>query len=192
MPTLSMRNGPMAAVERQLEVLSPRDRKLLVGLVLSFVLLATAGFWYVLHGQLETKASRVRAAKESYETVSRLEQEYRAADAQFTAQKDRLQEYSKQPLQVWLEQVATKYEILPLLTSVRSNTSETVGDIVQTHYTVDLKKAPQEQLYRFLHEVETSGFPAKVQEAVFKVSPVKNQKMMDLQLEIVVLSLAES
>ena len=33
MPTLSIRSGPIANIERQLEVLSPRDRKLLVGLV---------------------------------------------------------------------------------------------------------------------------------------------------------------
>ena len=189
MPTLSMRSGPLANLERQLEVLSPRDRKLLVGLVLSVVVLATVGFWYLLHGVLETKASRVRAAKESYATVSALEQDFVAAEAQFTAQKDRLQEYAKQPVTAWIEELALKHELNTMLTAVRPNTSETIGDIVQTHYTVDLKKAPQEPLYRFVHELETSGFPAKVQEAVFKVSTVKTQKMMDLQLEIVVLSL---
>lgn len=189
MPTLSMRSGPLATLERQLEILSPRDRKLLVGLVLSVVVLGTVGFWYLLHGMLETKASRVRTAKESYATVSAHEQDYLAAEAQFAAQKDRLEEYSKQPVTAWLEEVALKYELKPLLTGVRENTSETIGDIVQTHYTVDLKKAPQEPLYRFVHELETSGFPAKVKEAVFKVSTVKNEKLMDLQLELVVLSL---
>src|SRR5688572_4184560 len=89
MPTLSMRSGPVAAIERQLEVLSPRDRKLLVGLVLSAVILATLGFWWLLHGVLETKASRVRAAKETFASVTALEQDYLAADAQFAAQKDR-------------------------------------------------------------------------------------------------------
>lgn len=191
MPTLSMRSGPVAAIERQLEVLSPRDRKLLVGLVLSAVILATLGFWYLLHGVLETKASRVRAAKETYVAVQALEQEYIAADAQFSAQKDRLTEYAKQPVTAWIEELAQKHELNPSLAGVKQNTSEQVGDIVQTRYTVELKKAPQEPLFRFLHDMETSGFPAKVQEAAFKVVNVKKEKQLDLQLEIVVLSLTE-
>jgi hypothetical protein len=192
MPTLSMRSGPVAAIERQLEVLSPRDRKLLVGLVLSAVILATLGFWWLLHGVLETKASRVRAAKETFASVTALEQDYVAADAQFAAQKDRLDEYSKQPVTAWIEELALKHELNTFVTSVRPSTSETIGDIVQTRYTVELKKAPQEPLYRFLHDMETSGFPARVKEAAFKVVTVKKEKQLDLQLEIDVLSLAGS
>jgi hypothetical protein len=191
MATLSMRSGPMAAIERQLEVLSPRDRRLLVGLVLFVVVLATVGFWYLLHGILDTRASRVRAAKETFATVSALEQDYVAADAQFSAQKDRLEEYSKQPVTAWIEDLAQKHELKEQLSAVRQNTSEQIGDIVQTRYTVELKKAAQEPLYRFLHDLETSGFPAKVQEAAFKVVTVKKEKALDLQLEIVVLSLTE-
>lgn len=191
MASLSMRSSVYTAVERQLEVLSPRDRKLLVGLLLFGLAIATAGLWFFLHGQLEDKASRVRAAKESLGAITQLEAEYREADAAFTAQKERLEEYSKQPVTAFLEGLALKHSLNESLTSVHQNASETVGDIVQTRYTVNLKKAPQEQLYRFLHEIETSGFPAKIETATFKVVTVKKERQLDLNLDIIVLSLAE-
>jgi cell division protein FtsB len=191
MATLSVRTGAYAAIERQLEMLSPRDRRLLVGLVIFFVVVLTGGFWYLLHGALETKASRVKAAKETHANVIALEQEYQKADAQFTAQKDRLEQYAKQPVTAYIEELAQKHTLNEALTKVNQNTSETVGDIVQTRYTVELKKAPQEPLYRFLYELETSGFPARVEAANFKVVTVKKERQLDLNLDIIVLSLAE-
>jgi type II secretory pathway component PulM len=191
MATLSVNTGALATLERQLEALSPRDRKLLVGLVLFAVLLGTAGFWYLLHGLLEDKASRVRDAKDSFAAVVALEQEYREADARFVAQKDRLQEYGKQPVTAYIEELAQKHGLNESLTRVNQNASETIGDIVQTRYTVELKKAQQEPLYRFLYDLETSGFPARVEQASFKVVVVRKERQMDLNLDITVLSLAQ-
>ena len=55
---------------------------------------------------------------------------------------------------------------------------------------VEIKRAPQETLFRFLRDLETSGFPARVETANFKVVTVHGkEKAMDLTLEIVVLSL---
>jgi type II secretory pathway component PulM len=177
-----------AAVEQQLEALSPRDRKLLVGLVLFVLLLATGGFWYLLHTTLEDKASRVRAAKEAYARVEQLEAEYRDADARFTAQKGRLEQ--AQPVTAWIEDLANRHELGGSLSAVSQKGVEQVGDITRTRYGVELKRAPQETLFRFLHDLETSGFPAGVETAKFKVVTVQKQKMLDLSLELVVLSLA--
>ena len=182
MASLSMRSSIYTAVERQLEVLSPRDRKLLVGLLLFGLAIATAGLWFFLHGQLEDKASRVRAAKESLGAITLASRE---------KLENLIEEYSKQPVTAFLEGLALKHSLNESLTSVHQNASETVGDIVQTRYTVNLKKAPQEQLYRFLHEIETSGFPAKIETAAFKVVTVKKERQLDLNLDIIVLSLAE-
>lgn len=191
MPTLPVRSGPMALIERQFEALSPRDRKLLVGLLLFFVLLFVGGFWYLLDGALESKASRVRDAKEKLVAVQALEAEYQAASAQFTAQEDRLRQYSNQPVSAFIEELAKEHDLSEALNAVRNNKSEEVGDLLQTRHTIELKKAPQESLYRFLHGLETSGYPAKVEQATFKVVYVKKEKMMDLTLELVVLSLKE-
>lgn len=192
MATVPVRTGPMAVIERQLEALSPRDRKLLVGLVLCVVVFGTLGFWYLLNGLLDEKASRVRSAKEAYARVQQLEQEYRRAEARFEAQKGRLEEFENQPVSGWIEDLAQKHELNDALSAVKQNAGEEVGQIRQTRYTVDLKRAPQEPLYRFLYELESSGFPARVEQANFRVvRAAKGEKLMDLTLDLIVLSLAE-
>jgi type II secretion system (T2SS) protein M len=181
------------SVESQIEALTPRDRLLLVGLILFVVALGTGGFWYLLHHELQDKASRVRAAKETYEHVTALETQYKEADARFTSQKDRLEQYSKQPVSAWVEDLANKHELGTLLSAVSEKGTEQVGDITQTRYTVEIKRAPQEALFRFLRDLETSGFPARVDTANFKVVTVHGKdKAMDLTLEILVLSLGQA
>ena len=70
--------GVVDAVERQLENMSQRDRRLLVGL-LAFMGLAVVGvLWFVLYNSLEDKASRVRDAKSKLEEVQVLQREYLA------------------------------------------------------------------------------------------------------------------
>jgi hypothetical protein len=181
----------MAVIDRQLEALTPRDRRLLVGLVLCVVVFGTLGFWWLLHGVLDDRASRVRAVKETYARVQQLEQEYREADAGFSSQKGRLEQYANQPVSAWIEDLAQKHELNQALTAVRQNAGEQVGEIVQTRYTIELKRAQQEPLYRFLYELETSGFPARVEQASFRASTVKKEKVLDLTLDVIVLSLAE-
>ncbi len=191
MATIEVRTGPMAFVERQLETLSPRDRKLLVGLFLFFGMVFVGGLWYFLHGVLDDKASRVRDAKSRYAEMQMMQGEYRQASAQLAAQESRLLEFQKEPVTAYVERMATKHGIVEQLRDVSTQGSENVGRLVQTRYTVRLQKAPQEALYRFLYELETSGFPATVDQANFKVSYVKREKFMDLNLDLIVTSLTE-
>lgn len=191
MATELVRAGRMAAIERQLEALSPRDRKLLVGLVLVAVVVGTVGFWYMLHGVLDDKASRVRTAKETYVRVQQLEQEFKVAEAKFAGQRSGLEQFANQPVTAWIEDLAQKHELNEALTAVRQNAGEQLGEVVQTRYTVELKKASQESLYHFLYDLETCGYPARVQQANFRVVTVRKDKMMDLTLELIVQSLAE-
>lgn len=191
MPTVSVRTGPLAVIERQLDALSPRDRKLLAVLVLFFVGVATMMFWWLLHSQLESKASRVRDAKETLAAVRALDSEYQTAAAQFATEKGRLEEYAHQPVTAWVEELAKKHTLETALSAVRQQTAQEVGDITQTRYTVELKKAQQEPLYRFLYDLETSPFPARVEQATFKTATVRKERVMDLTLELVVLSVGE-
>lgn len=177
------------AVEQQLEALSPRDRRLLVGLVLFLLFVITGGFWYMLHSTLQDKASRVAIAKESYARIQKLEAEYRTADGQFQSQKGRLEQAQRQPVTTWVEDLANRHQLRDALSAVRETSREQVGDIQQVRYTVEMKRAQQEPLYRFLYELETSGFPAKVETASFRVASVREEKQMDLTLDIMVLSL---
>ncbi len=192
MATIEVRTGPLAYVEQQLEMLSPRDRRLLVGLVLFFAVVFIGGYWYFLNGMLNDKAARVRDAKQALVVVNELDTELRKHRETFKQQEARLREYSKQPVSPWIEGLATKHTIIEQLRSVNEVASEPVSAVVKrTTYTVEFKRAPQEQLYRFLYDLETSSFPASVEEAIFDVSYLKKEKFMDLSLELAVLSLTE-
>ena len=190
MATIQVRTGPFAYVEQQLEMLSPRDRRLLVGLVLFFAVVLVGGYWYMLNGMLEDKAARVRDAKQALVIVQQLDQEYQQHKAAFEAQESRLREYGKQPVSAWIEGLATEHGIIEQLRSVNQATTEPVSDVVErTIYRVEIKRAPQKELYEFLYELETSPFPATVDQSSFKVSFLKQEKFMDLSMDITVLSL---
>ena len=190
MATIEVRTGPTAYIEQQLEMLSPRDRRLLVGLVLFFALVFVGGYWYLLNGWLESKADRVREARQSLLTVQALDQEYQQHKATFEAQESRLREYGRQPVAAWIEELATRHGIIEQLRSVNEAASEPVSDVVKrTTYKVEIKRAPQKELYEFLTEMETSPFPASVEQSVFNVSFYKKEKFMDLSLDVTVLSL---
>jgi len=191
MATLTLRTGPFAALDRLLETLSPRDRRLFVGLVLFLVALLVFGFWWLLHGVLESEASRVREAKDHLVRIQALATEHAEAKARFDAQRDRLSESASKPVGAFVEELANEHGLNQALTAVRQQQVEEIGDVIQTRYTIELKKAMQEPLYRFLYAMETSGYPARVEQAQFRTAFVKGEKLMDLTLELIVLSIRE-
>ena len=191
MATMLVRTGPTAFVERQLDALSPRDRMLLVGLVGFGTSLFLMGFVYFAYSILDGKAAAVREAKERVQAMQIQQQEYNQAAATFQAHEERLR--SKPPVSTFVEELARKHEIAEQLSNINAKgTPEVVGSLAQQRYTVEIKKAPQENLYRFLHELETSGYPVSVEPAAFKSQPAKDAALqMNLTLDLVVLSVAE-
>ncbi|HHO50483.1 MAG TPA: hypothetical protein ENK18_06305 [Deltaproteobacteria bacterium] len=190
MATIQVRTGLTATIEQQLEMLSPRDRKLLVGLVLCLSAAFVGGYWYLLNGLLDDKASQVRDAKSALAIVHQLDTEYRQHTAQFEAQRDRLQEHSAKSTSSWIEGLATEYGIIEQLRAVNELTVEPLSDVMKREtFRVELKRVPQEPLYRFLYALETDSYPASVESATFKVTYKKKEKFMDLTLELAVLSL---
>jgi type II secretory pathway component PulM len=191
MATLTLRTGPLAALDRMLETLSPRDRRLFVGLVLFVVALLVFGFWWLLHGLLESEASRVREAKDHLTRIQALSVEHAEAKARFDAQRDRLAESAAKPVSAFVEELANEHGLNQALTAVRQQQVEEIGDVMQTRYTIELKRSTQEPLYRFLYALETSAYPARVEQAQFRTAFVKGEKLMDLSLDLVVLSIRE-
>jgi len=190
MAQLPVRTGPLAFVDRQLEALSARDRTLLVGLfgfgASLMVVVSGYGAWSVLHA----KASAVIEVKEQVAEMQVLQRNYQAAEATFKAHEDALR--NKQPVSTFIEGLASKHEITDQLSNINAQgTPEVVGSIAQQRYTVDIKKAPQENIFRFLYDLETSGYPVSVDQAAFKSQKTKEGVMMNLTLELMVLSVSE-
>lgn len=184
--------GVTAAVERQLESLSPRDRRLLIGLVSFGTFVGLAFLWYSLYGILDNKASRVRAARENLETAKVLQAEYQGAAASLAAQESRLRQYEGKRVSAHLEELASKRGVTDNLRAVNESGSEVVGNIKQTKYSVELRNLEHQDAIGFLYELETSGYPASVEVAQFKSKKTREGSVLDLALELVVFSLAES
>ncbi|MEO0602072.1 MAG: hypothetical protein AAF211_11595, partial [Myxococcota bacterium] len=97
------------------------------------------------------------------------------------------------PVPAWVEELANRHSLSEQLRKVDALSSEPLGDTMQrTHYKVEIQRAPQEELYRFLYDLETSPFPASISEANFKVVRRRNEKLMDLTLDLEVLKLGEA
>lgn len=180
----------MAWIERQLETLSPRDRKLLIGLVCAGVTIGLVVLWYSLYSVLDSKASRVRAAKTNLAQISQMSADYNVAATKLAAQENRLREYASKPVSAHIEELATAQGILDSLRTVNETNSETVGNFKQISYQVELKGVGYEPAMAFLHALETSGYPASVETAEFQSTTVKREKMLNLNLELVVFRLA--
>lgn len=193
MATIEVQTGPLAAVERQLELLTPRDRMLLVGLVLFGTVLLVGGYWYLLYGMLERRAEQVREANDTLVVVQTLKTELDEHRDAFAAQEERIRTNSNRPVSAWIEDLANQHSLSEQLRKVDELTSESLSDTMKrTHYKVEIQRAPQEELWRFLYDLETSPFPASVSEANFRVVKRRDEKLMDLTLDLEVLKLGES
>jgi hypothetical protein len=190
MAQLPVRTGPMGFLERQLDALSARDRMLLVGLFGFGTTLFVVFSGYIAWSVLDAKASDVIAVKKQVAEMQVLQRKYQAAEGTFKAHEEALR--NKQPVSTFVEGLASKHEITDQLANINAQGNpEVVGSIAQQRYTVEIKKAPQENIFRFIYDLETSGYPATVEQAAFKSQKTKDGVMMNLTLELMVLSTAE-
>jgi type II secretory pathway component PulM len=184
--------GPGAFIERQLESLSPRDRKLLIGLVSFIAVVFVSVLWYSLYSVLNDKVSRVRETKSQLEAVRILDAERVDAMAKLESAEARLAQYKGKRVSAHIEEVAQKRDIpQEQLRAVNEVGSEQVGKVKQTTYKVDLKGLDYSDAYGFIYELETSGYPVHVQTADFRKTFVKKEKKLNVTLELVVFELAE-
>jgi hypothetical protein len=175
--------GLRMAIEAQLDAMSPRDRMLLSGLLSFFSLVFVLGLVWLVRGAVEDKASRVRTAKDNLEVISAMADEYDLAQQKIKRGEERLQQFKGQTASAYLESVARNNGVIDSLT-VNQQGSDVVGTLRQTQYRAELKRVPLEQATNFLHEVETSGYPASVTLARFKASGTPGAKVIDLTLEL--------
>ena len=183
--------GIKATLERQLEALSPRDRRLLIGLMTFGTLVGLGLLWYTLYGILDDKASRVRLARENLETAKVLQIEYQKAAASLAAQESRLREFQGKRVSAHLEEIAGRRGVTDNLRAVNEVGAEVVGNIKQTKYSVELKNLAHVDALGFIYELETSGYPVSVELADFRAKKGREGNVLDVNLELLVFSLAE-
>jgi len=184
-------SNAIAAIERQLEQLSPRDRRLLMGLISFFTVAGLVVLWWTLAGLQADKESRVLAAKNDYLIVSELQAQFQDASERLDAQESRLGQYQGKRVSAHIEEIANNRDVRSSLKAVKESGSEVVGSIKQTRYNVDLKDLTYQDAVGFLYELETSGYPLSVETAHIRGKKTRDGKKVDVALELVGFSLAE-
>lgn len=183
--------GLRGAVEAQLESMSPRDRKLLVGLLAFVSILVLAIVIVMARSSIEARASRVRMAKDNLDLLQAMATEYEVADQKIARAEERLAEYKGQPLSAYMEKTAREMQLQEQLASVNPQDSEVVGNLRQTSYRVELKKVPLENALAFVSELEMGGYPLAIDLARLRTVNVAGEKMFDVTLEVVAYQLEE-
>lgn len=183
--------GLFGVIQNQLDSMSSRDKKLLAGLYCFFGMLFVVVIALSLRGRLDDKASRVVTQKQSLVAIQTLQQDHAVAAARIVAAERRLREFGGKDLSAFVEEKAKVYDVSDEL-SVNKQQSEQVGGIEQTRYKVDLKRVSYDTALEFIYDIETSGYPLRVDNARFKRVRVKGDVFVNLTLEITAFSLEEA
>lgn len=176
--------GLRGAVEAQLESMTPRDRKLLTGLIAFVCLIAVLLTAFSLRSSLADRAARVRASKDNLELVQMMADEYTVAAATIQKAEARLAQYENQPTSSFIEKTARDTGVQEQLTAVNEQGSEVNGTLRSTQYRVELKKVTLQAATEFIHALETSGYPLSIELARFKTVTVGGDRQLDVTLEL--------
>lgn len=171
-------------IQDSLADMKPRDRSLLLGLVL-FMMVGTVvgGIWW-MRGSIAAKEKQVAAAQT---TLSRL-REFSATQADNQSKivelGERLDQYADTDVSSFLEQAAQKVQIREKLDSVRKKTETADGVLLETVYTVKLSRLSQDELSKLLWQVEGTGFPLKVRTFKVRARSRKGETFLDVDMDV--------
>lgn len=177
-------------VVETLEDLSPRDRRLALVLLALLALFVVGSVTWGLQGVLGDRASRVREAKEHLVEAQDLASEYEALRLRLGNVEERMSQFKAGQMYTYVEGWAGQAGVAQRL-EVRETGSEVVGDYKKREYRVAIQEAPLDGLVRFLHAVETSPYPIQVRTAKLKARSRRDERPVDLELELVTFSKEE-
>jgi len=190
--SLATRMGHVTArVDAILEGLAPRDRKLLIGLVLFALVILVGGGFFIMSSSLDAKEIQLAERRSDLNYVETLSEEYTSSQATLEEIEAELRKSGGQDLSAFLEKAATEVKIAENLDSVREKNVVELGTLEQKNYDVTVSRLTQDQVVDFLYEVEGGDFPLKISSANFKVVTVKGEKLVTLKLDIAAYRLLE-
>ena len=163
------------AQERLFDLLSsmtPRDRKLLLGLVAFFSLIFVSGSLWLMSSKLGSLNGQIADREEKLHLIHVLAVDHAEALGQAEEIEEALKANADTDLSSFLEQAAGKSGIEEKLNQVKEKTTATDGVVQEKVYAVKLSKLRLDELTSFLYEVETARYPLKIH--TFKVKSRKS------------------
>ena len=164
--------------------MSPRDRKLFMGLVVA-AYAGALGFVLWFGGSLVSDArSRVDIRDTALSRLRLLETQYMADAARVEEIEGILRESANQDFQSYVEKAAAKTGVTQNLKAVREKGMTQEGTLQVKTYSVEIDKVTLQQLTDFLYEVEAGGFPLRIEQSRFKASGTAGAKLMNASFEV--------
>lgn len=171
--------------------MSPRDRTLLVGLVVVALVFVVGGAGWLAKGYLADLRSRVADRETTLSQVSGMGAEYESAAKDIARIEDELRKHSGQDLSSFMEKASQKIGIVDNLKGVREKSARAEGNLEEKVYSVDLDKVTLSQLTSFLYEVEATGYPLQVRSTRVKASGQPGSRVLTVAMEISAFHLVE-
>lgn len=172
--------------------MSPRDRTLLVGLVIAVLVFFVGGAGWLAKGYLADLRSRVADREATLSQVSGMAADYESASKDIARIEEELRKHSGQDLSSFMEKASQKIGIGDNLKGVREKSARTEGNLEEKVYGVDVDKITLAQLTSFLYEVEASGYPLQIRSTRVKASGQPGSRVLTVAMEISAFQIVEA
>lgn len=163
--------------------MSPRDRKLLVGLAIFLALALLGGAWWLGGGIVADARSRVTDREAALDQLQSLAAAQSEASAQVASIEEELRKHADQDLPSYMEKSAQKVGLSANLSGVREKEVRTEGTLEEKVYGVEIAKISLQQLVDLLYEIETSGYPLRIRSMKTKSVTVQGAKLLNVSME---------
>lgn len=170
--------------------MSPRDRWLFMGLVLTVYGSVLAGGWYLGHGVLGDVRSRIDREEQTLASLSGMASDQESAASEVTRIEAELKKNAGVDLSTYAEKAAQKVGIAPSL-QVRERETSADGNLESKTFSVDVQKVSLTQVKDFLFELEGNGYPLRVTGARFKTTTLAGVKVLNVSLDVTAFRLLE-
>lgn len=185
----SLKTRLQAFVERiqdALEDLSPRDRRLLVGLVAGLLVLGLGAAIWAMSSSLSAQQSRVAERANTLRIIQEMSAEHAAAAASVEELEAKIAEYEGTDLQAFLDQASHRVGVSDRLDSVRDkpNATEVNGNLEERRYTAALSSLTLEEYTNFLWELESTGYPLRIRSSTVRTRTRLGEKTLSVDLDI--------
>lgn len=185
MSTLSTRLDALRdRAQDALADMSPRDRGLLLGLVVASALAIVGGGMWWMNGTIKDLESRVESRADSLHMLKVMAAEHESAIGQSDEIKAKLKEHAGTDMSSFLEQAAKNSGVADRLNQVREKSVTTNGVLEEKLYAVALSQLSTDEMSNFLFEVETSGYPLQIRNFKVKSRTRKGEKTLNVDMDI--------
>ncbi len=171
-------------IEAILQGMNPRDRKLLLGLVLVVVLVFYGGAFWLMSGYLDDLDQDVDTRHATLAFLASEGAGYHDTRQQAEQIEEQLREQAGKRLSSYLEKAAEKSDIKDQLDKVDEKSVVAIGDLETERVEVSISKVTLEQLANFLYEVEAGDFPLRIQSTNVRVKKSRDGRLLNVKFDI--------